>query len=44
MFDPMEIFHTSIDVASTSHPDRRRTLNDVMVDAGCEYNGIPRLT
>jgi len=42
MFDPMGIFHTSIDVASTSHPDRRRTLHHVMVDTGSEYNWVPR--
>jgi predicted aspartyl protease len=42
MFDPMGIFHTSIDVASTRHPDRRRTLHHVMVDTGSEYNWVPR--
>lgn len=42
MIDDMGIFHTSLDVASTSHPARRRTLNDVMVDTGSEYNWIPR--
>jgi predicted aspartyl protease len=42
MFDPMGIFHTSIDVASPSRPDRRRTLHDVMVDTGSEYNWVPR--
>jgi hypothetical protein len=42
MFDPMGIFHTSIDVASTAHPDRRRTLHNVMVDTGSEYNWVPR--
>lgn len=42
MFDPMGTFHTSIDVASTGHPDRRRTLHRVMVDTGSEYNWVPR--
>ena len=42
MIDDMGIFHTSIDVASTSHPDRRRTLDYVMVDTGSEYNWVPR--
>jgi predicted aspartyl protease len=42
MFDPMGIFRTSIDVASISDPGRRRTLDEVMVDTGSEYNWVPR--
>ncbi|HXD22261.1 MAG TPA: aspartyl protease family protein [Gemmatimonadaceae bacterium] len=42
MFEPMGSFHTSIDVASTGHPDRRRTLHDVLVDTGSEYSWVPR--
>jgi len=42
MFEPMGSFHTSIDVASTGHPDRRRTLHDVLVDTGSEYSWVLR--
>lgn len=42
MLDPMGIFRTSIDVASTTDPNRRHTLPDVIVDTGSEYNWIPR--
>lgn len=42
MIDDMGIFHTSFDVASTTDPRRRRTLHDVMVDTGSEYNWVPR--
>ena len=42
MIDDMGIFRTTIQVAHVVHPDERRTLTDVMVDTGSEYNWIPR--
>lgn len=42
MLDDMGIFRTTIEVASPSDPRERRTLSDVMVDTGSEYNWIPR--
>ena len=42
MIDAMGIFRTTIDVAHASRPRERRTLADVMVDTGSEYNWIPR--
>ena len=41
MIDDMGIFHTTIDIASTAHPDSRRQLANVMVDTGSEYSWIP---
>lgn len=38
----MGIFRTTIAVAHPSRPAERRTLTDVMVDTGSEYNWIPR--
>jgi predicted aspartyl protease len=37
----MGIFRTTIEVAALSSPDERRTLVDVMVDTGSEYNWLP---
>jgi predicted aspartyl protease len=42
MIDEMGIFRTTIAVAHVARPDERRTLTDVMVDTGSEYNWIPR--
>jgi predicted aspartyl protease len=42
MIDDMGIFRTTIAVAHASRIDDRRTLTDVMVDTGSEYNWIPR--
>jgi len=42
MIDDMGIFRTSVSVASHAHPQRRRPLENVMVDTGAEYNWIPR--
>jgi predicted aspartyl protease len=41
MVDDMGIFRTTISVAGLMTPDRRRQLDDVMVDTGSEYNWIP---
>lgn len=41
MIDEMGIFRTTVSVASLTEPDERRTLDDVMVDTGSEYNWIP---
>jgi predicted aspartyl protease len=41
MIDAMGIFRTTIEVAALSSPDERRTLVDVMVDTGSEYNWLP---
>jgi predicted aspartyl protease len=41
MIDAMGIFRTTLGVAPLSTPERRRELNDVMVDTGSEYNWIP---
>src|SRR5688572_3416166 len=42
MIDDMGIFRTTVAVASLARPDDRRTLENVMVDTGSEYNWIPR--
>ncbi len=42
MIDDMGIFRTTIDVAHVARPHDRRTLPDVMVDTGSEYNWVPR--
>ena len=42
MIDDMGIFRTTIAIATLARPHDRRTLNDVMVDTGSEYNWIPR--
>jgi predicted aspartyl protease len=42
MLDEMGIFRTTIAVAHLARPGERRTLADVMVDTGSEYNWIPR--
>jgi predicted aspartyl protease len=42
MIDDMGIFRTTIAVAHASRPVERRTLSDVMVDTGSEYNWVPR--
>src|SRR5688572_6387986 len=42
MIDDMGIFRTSISIASLTSPDRRRQMDNVMVDTGSEYNWIPR--
>jgi predicted aspartyl protease len=41
MIDAMGIFRTTLGVAPLSASERRRDLNDVMVDTGSEYNWIP---
>lgn len=42
MIDDMGIFRTTIAVAHLARTAERRTLPDVMVDTGSEYNWIPR--
>jgi predicted aspartyl protease len=42
MIDDMGIFRTTLAVAHLARPDDRRTLENVMVDTGSEYNWIPR--
>ena len=42
MIDAMGIFRTTVGVANPAHPDAVRTLRDVMVDTGSEYNWLPR--
>lgn len=42
MIDDVGIFRTTIEVAHVSHSDERRAIADVMVDAGSEYNWVPR--
>lgn len=37
----MGIFRTTLSVAALNAPERRRDLQDVMVDIGSEYNWIP---
>ena len=37
----MGIFRTTIEIAALDRPDDRRTLVDVMVDTGSEYNWAP---
>jgi hypothetical protein len=41
MIDPMGIFRTTIEIASLHDAEARRTLEDVMVDTGSEYNWGP---
>ena len=41
MIDPMGIFRTTIEIASLHDAEARRTLEDVMVDTGSEYNWAP---
>jgi len=41
MIDDMGIFRTTLEVAAMTSPDRRRELQDVLVDTGSEYNWIP---
>jgi predicted aspartyl protease len=42
MIDDIGIFRTTVEVAHVARRDPRRTLADVMVDTGSEYNWIPR--
>ena len=42
MIDDMGIFRTTISVAHAGRGGERRTLADVMVDTGSEYNWVPR--
>lgn len=42
MIDDMGIFRTTIEVSRAGQSGPRRTLADVMVDTGSEYNWIPR--
>lgn len=42
MIDDMGIFRTTIEVAHMGHSGQRRSLADVMVDTGSEYNWVPR--
>jgi predicted aspartyl protease len=41
MTDPMGIFRTTIEVAPLHDSANRRTLTDVIVDTGSEYNWAP---
>ena len=41
MIDDMGIFRTTITIAALDAPERRRALNDVMVDTGSQYCWIP---
>ncbi len=41
MIDPMGIFRTTIEIAPLHNAEARRTLTDVMVDTGSEYNWAP---
>jgi len=41
MIDPMGIFRTTIEIAPLHTAEARRTLTDVMVDTGSEYNWAP---
>jgi predicted aspartyl protease len=41
MIDPMGIFRTTIEISSLHDAEARRTLTDVMVDTGSEYNWAP---
>jgi predicted aspartyl protease len=41
MIDKMGIFRTTLDVAPLHDPSARRSMTDVMVDTGSEYNWIP---
>src|SRR4051812_31852386 len=41
MIGPMGILRTTIELASLHHPENRRSLSDVMVDTGSEYNWVP---
>lgn len=42
MIDDMGIFRTTLSISSLTDTDRRRQLENVMVDSGSEYNWIPR--
>lgn len=42
MIDDMCIFRTTIAIAHAARAAERRTLTDVMVDTGSEYNWVPR--
>lgn len=42
MIDDMGIFRTTIAIAHVARPNEKRTLADVMVDTGSEYNWMPR--
>jgi predicted aspartyl protease len=42
MIDDMVIFRTTVAVAHLARPDDRRSLDNVMVDTGSEYNWIAR--
>jgi predicted aspartyl protease len=42
MIDDMGIFRTDVGIAALNAPDERRTLHNVMVDTGSEYNWVPR--
>ncbi|HUQ21215.1 MAG TPA: hypothetical protein VM099_16465 [Gemmatimonadaceae bacterium] len=41
MIDSMGILRTTIEIASLHDPENRRSLSDVMVDTGSEYNWAP---
>jgi predicted aspartyl protease len=41
MIDPMGIFRTTIEIAPLHDAEARRTLANVMVDTGSEYNWAP---
>ena len=42
MIDDMSIFRTTIGIAHAGRAAEHRTLTDVMVDTGSEYNWVPR--
>ena len=41
MIDDMSLLRTTLAIAHATRPDDRRTLTEVMVDTGSEYNWIP---
>jgi len=42
IIDHVGVFRTTVAVAHLARPDDRRSLHNVMVDTGSEYNWIPR--
>ena len=42
MIDDMGIFRTTLEIAHMGQSGERRSLPDVMVDTGSEYNWVPR--
>lgn len=42
MIDDMGVFRTNLEIAHMARPGERRSLPEVMVDTGSEYNWVPR--